>query len=99
MNTQYIRVESMTSRRSNRAVANQFMIYAPEGVYFQSYNTIIAFAPRPTGNIILDENSWDYSRTTLKYLGQFLTPHTSPQTKRDIEKRISEGVYKLANLN
>ena len=44
----------------------------------------------------LDENYWDYSRTTLKYLKVFLGTQKS---KKEIEKDIKTGVYKTANLN
>ena len=39
-----IKVENMRSS-SGREVANQFRIWTKEGVYFQSYRSIIAFRP------------------------------------------------------
>lgn len=96
MNTKTIEVtvQQVESNKSGRAVANQFRIYTNDGVYFQSYRTLIAFRSND-GTIILDADSWDYSRTTLKYLHQFL--HTA--SKKEVEKAIKGGVYKLANLN
>jgi hypothetical protein len=38
-----IKVKQMTSSRSGRPVANQFIIYTIEGEYFQSYDSVIAF--------------------------------------------------------
>ncbi|KKN75879.1 hypothetical protein LCGC14_0375870 [marine sediment metagenome] len=46
-----MKVENMTSSNGNK-VANQFIVTADEGQYFQSYKSIIAFWPnhlRPKG--------------------------------------------------
>ena len=88
-----VRVEQMTSPRSGRPVANQFEIYTPKGVYFQSYRSIIAFKPY-NGKTQLDEYYWDYSVTTSRYRNEFLNENTN-ETRR----RIKEGEYKLTNLN
>lgn len=89
--------------RSGRPVANQFIIndydYESERnvSYFQSYDSIIAkIIYYPTKMVILDQTFWDYSRTTLKYLGCFLAGH---MTKAEIQAKIDSGEYKLANLN
>ena len=78
---------------SGQPVKNQFLIYAPNGVYFQSYDSVIAFRDH-NGNIFLDENKWDYSMTTGKYRNIFLH-----EDKRATEKKIKEGRYTLTNLN
>lgn len=83
----------MKSRNGNY-VPNQFEIYTDDGVYFQSYRSIIAFKPC-SGKIQLDEKFWDYSRTTSKYLNQFLRV----SGKKEIEQKIKAGDYELANLN
>ena len=51
-------------------------------------------------NIVLDENYWDYSRTTLKYLTKFIFDfmHIATNTK-EIRKHIKDGNIKLSNLN
>jgi hypothetical protein len=72
---------------------NQFVIETEEGVYFQSYDSIIVFRPYG-GKTELDEHYWDYSRTTGKYRNRFLG-----ETKKDTERRIKEGIYSLKNLN
>lgn len=87
--------------QSGNAIANQFIINSPENtaVYFQSYESLIA--KNSLGEITLDEYYWNYSRTTLKYLAQFLR-HTTGQAingKADIQSKIDSGEYKLANLN
>lgn len=76
-------------------VANQFEISTADGVYFQSYNSVIAFKPNKRGEKIkLDERYWDYSNTTGKYRNIFLN-----ETKKETEAKIKSGVYELVNLN
>lgn len=88
-----IKTYSMTSPRTGNPVANQFEIYTPEGKYFQSYRSIIAFVSN-SGKIILDEYYHDYSRTTSKYLTQFLDMNTQERRKAIKDKQII-----LTNLN
>ena len=88
-----IKVKQMTSNRSGRSVANQFIIYTSEGKYFQSYDSIIAFKDNE-GNVTLDDYTWDYSRTTGKYRNEFLGEYIA-----DTRGKIESGKYKLANLN
>ena len=71
---------------------NQYVIKSDGARIFQSYDSIIAL--KTDGMVILDENKWDYSRTTGKYRNKFLD-----ENKADIERRIKEGRYFLANLN
>jgi len=88
-----VSVENFTSIRSNKPVANQFRIFTEEGVYFQSYGTVIAFRP-VRGRVQLDSSYWDYSRTTGKYRNQFLGEGIA-----DTRKKIESGEYTLVNLN
>ena len=67
-------------------VPNQFIITTPEGTYFQSYKSIIAFKDKD-GNITLGRD-WGYSVTTGKYRNIFLG-----EDKKTTEKKIKEGVY------
>jgi hypothetical protein len=78
----------------NGAVKNQFELTTPEGRYFQSYDSIIVFIPNDGSKIQLDAKYWDYSKTTSKYRNQFLG-----EEKKTTERKISEGVYQLTNLN
>lgn len=78
----------------NGAVKNQFEIRTNEGIYFQSYNSIIVFKPFCGGKIKLDSKYWDYSKTTGKYRNQFLN-----ETKKETEQKIKEGIYELVDLN
>jgi len=88
-----VRVSNLNSPAGNPA-PNQFWITL-EGVghYFQSYSTLIAFMDF-MGNVILDENAWDYSTTTGKYRNIFLG-----EKRAETEKKIKSGEYKLADLN
>ncbi len=88
-----IKTYQMTSPRTGNPVANQFEIYTPEGKYFQSYRSIIAFVNK-FGQIMLDEYYHNYSRTTSKYLTQFLNMNTKERTRAIENKQIT-----LTNLN
>lgn len=88
-----VKVTQMTSDRTGEAVRNQFILQTKEGMYFQSYNSVIVFQPNK-GKIQLDKKYWDYSRNTDKYRNQFLN-----ETKQETQKKIDSGVYKLTDLN
>ena len=92
-----IKVNNMTSHRTGNPVANQFEIETPKYIIFQSYNSIIAKKERGfQGKVTLDSYYWDYSRTTLKYLKDFLGVNLS---KKEIQSYIDQGIYKTRNLN
>lgn len=63
---------------------------------FQSYDSIIAIKTTWSDrvDIELDEQTWNYSRTTSKYRNMFLGEST-----QDTKDKIKAGVYKLTNLN
>jgi len=86
-------VQNMLGRTGGK-VPNQFEIYAAEGVYFQSYDTIIAFRPYGGGKVQLDRDKWDFSVTTGKYRNQFLGCD-----KAATLKKIKSGEYEFADLN
>lgn len=87
-----MKVQNMQSSRGN-IVPNQFEIYADNGIYFQSYSTIIAFKSYG-GKVQLDKERWNYSKTTAKYRNLFLRMST-----KEIEKAIDNGTIELTNLN
>lgn len=87
-----IKIENMTSP-NGRKVPNQFIIYAPDATYFQSYKSIIVKETN-TGDVYLDRTYWDYSRTTSKYRNLFLGESTE-----ETEEKIKNGTYKLVDLN
>ena len=95
-----MKVQNMISARGN-TVPNQFEIYSDNGVYFQSYQTVIAFRPvgyrsggQPHERIHLDRDAWDYSVTTSKYRNQFLG-----ENKTETQRKIDSGEYILTDLN
>lgn len=88
-----MKVQNLESNRGN-TIANQFEITAPEGRYFQSYRSVIAFIPAGNGKIQLDKRYWDYSKTTGKYRNIFLG-----EDKKETEKKIATGEYELCDLN
>ena len=69
-----MKVRNMTSERSGREVANQFIITDGNKTVFQSYDSticIIDFNKQGAERVTLGRD-WDYSNTTRKYLYQFL---------------------------
>lgn len=97
-----MKVENMTSPQGNK-VANQFIItdkWLDEKEQrwktvktFQSYKSTIAIV-FSGGTVLLDENTWDYSRTTGKYRNEFLN-----ETIAETRAKIKSGEYILADLN
>ena len=73
---------------------NQFEVYTDEGVYFQSYDSVVAFKPSSSEEKIKVGVDWDYSRTTMKYVGQFLGQNTA-KTRRDIKDEVILVDYDL----
>lgn len=65
-------VRNMTSARSGREVANQFVIEDGNKVVFQSYETPIAVYDRVSCECIVNFDYFDYSVTTSKYFNQFI---------------------------
>jgi len=92
VNGNKIKVQNMASSKGND-IPNQFIISTKDGIYFQSYNSIIAFKSRD-GKTYLDSYYWEYSKTTGKYRNLFLN-----ETKKDTEQKIKDGTYILTNLN
>ena len=98
-----MKVENMTSSSGNQ-VANQFIITAPEGRYFQSYSTMIVYIPNSNGagseiawthnKVHLDRNGWNYSKTTSKYRNLFLG-----ETTKETKAKIKSGEYILTALH
>ena len=86
------RISNMITARGNPA-ANQFMIHTDNGVYFQSYSSMIAFIPND-GKIQLDAYYWDYSVTTGRYRNAFLE-----ENMKETRAKIASGEYELVNLN
>ena len=99
-----MKVQNMKNS-AGRAVPNQFII-TDEGhgalgnftkrEVFQSYDSVIVIRTQweDYTRIEIDENKWDYSRTTGRYRNQFLR-----ESKKETQAKIDSGIYTLANLN
>lgn len=87
-----MKVSNMVSSKGNK-VANQFIIQDDDCnvSYFQSYNTMIAMVS-DDGKFI--DYQWQYSRTTSKYLYQFLG-----MNRKQIETGIKDGSITVTDLN
>ena len=94
MDIQKIKVTNLSSPRSRKEVENQFVIRTPQGEYFQSYASIIAFRPYGINGTVLDENYWNFSTTTSRYRNEFLG-----DTTKDCKDKIKSGEYILRDLN
>ena len=88
-----MKVQNMESNRSNRPVANQFIITDGNVEYFQSYKTIIAKKDYLTGITTIDKNN-PYSKTTSKYLYQFVGTDS-----KQFKTKLRDGKYQIADLN
>lgn len=88
-----VKASFFTTNAGNTA-ANQVEIVTEEFRYFQSYDSIIARKNRQTGEVVLDENYWNYSKTTGKYRNEFLGEGVA-----ETRKKIKDGTYTLGNLN
>lgn len=87
-----MKVRNMISNSTGREVANQFIIVHEGKVYFQSYQTIIAV--KEAGKITVDNNAENYSRTTSKYLYQFLNTD-----RKNLLQDVKAGRIVRADLN
>jgi len=89
----YVYVENLEGAK------NQFLIHTPEGLYFQSYDSLIAFKGFENMNaeeyIYLDIHKWDFYNATQKYRNIFL----GVKRTADIERKIKGGKYILIDLN
>lgn len=90
-----MKVENMESSRGN-AAPNQFIIRDGKKTYFQSYATVIAVYEGDSvqDKVTIDTNALSYSRTTSKYLYQFLG-----MNRKEIEQEVKDGTIKVKDLN
>jgi hypothetical protein len=86
LNGKFEKVENMQSS-SGRDVPNQFNIFTDKAVIFQSYDSIIAI--KQYGKRTIIGKDFDYSKTTMKYLKEFLRNSGVIETR----KLIDDGTY------
>ena len=79
--------------KATQMANNQIIIQSHDGQYFQSYDSIIAYRD-VDGQLTLDRDNWNYSKTTAKYRNLF----TGLTTKATLSA-ISAGTIKLEDLN
>ena len=72
---------------------SQFAIFVDNGVLFQSYNTLVAMKTLD-GKVYIDPQGYRYSRTTMRYLCQFL----GEDSIRDIDEKLKNGEYEFATI-
>ena len=77
---------------------NQVVIISDNSKAFFSYNTKIA--EYINEQLYLNLHYWNYSKTTLKYLKEFMNTYTpiSYNTKKQVEDLIASKYIKLAIL-
>ena len=75
---------------------NQFLFYMDGKVFLQSYDSVVAC--KSVGEAPILYKDWDYSRTTMKYVGKFLSDVFNRHiTKKDIIKMEKEGKVIIKN--
>jgi len=85
------KVSPLTSN-AGRDIANKMEIEVGNVRYFQSYDSVIVKVAN--GDVELDHDTWDYSRTTSKHRNQFLGENT-----KTVQAKVKSGEYKLVDLN
>lgn len=91
-------VYSLVSPRTGRAVPNQFVVVENGIKYFKSYKTIIARVKK--GVVTLDREKWSFSKTTVKYLCEFLqSVNINCYGINDVREAIANNKFELKNLN
>lgn len=80
-------LKSIKQSSARQLNPNHTEVIIDDACLLYSYGTLVAFTK---GNQVYLTSSWDYSRTTLKYLGQFLGANTAT-----IRTRIASGQYKV----
>lgn len=100
-----MKVRNMTGNSGN-PVHNQFILegvpagqfnregeHIPSGDTFQSYQSIIAHLDCH-GQLWLDADTWDYSRTTARYRNKF-----TGLTTKETQAGIKDGSIRLVHFN
>ena len=93
------KVKNLRSRNGN-FIANQFEVIQTKKNYckhiFQSYNTIIATIEYKNNSktVLLDTDALNYSRTTSRYLYQFML-----MNRQEINKLTEQNLITFKNLN
>lgn len=91
-------VTQLETRGGNQA-QNQYHIQQDSRYIFQSYNSIICIIDYSTKTICFGRD-WDYSRTTLIYLYQFLNNNNIYlSNKKEVENAMDEGSITISTIS
>ena len=90
-----MKVHQLRSPRSGNPVANQFEVQTDDAIYLQSYSTVVARKRVVDGGVVIElDPAWDCSRTTTKYVCQWMDMNSG-----EIRKRIKDGTFIECDLN
>lgn len=96
-----LKVRNMTSKRSGKEVANQFVITDDERRVdlFQSYQSPIVEIDRNNLTITVYKD-YDYGVTTRKYRNQFMMEQGFPElaTNKEFKKYMALGTYDIFTI-
>lgn len=95
--------QDYNGNKSKRPVKNQWIITRPEGKYFQSYNSLVAFIPNDKRKkILLDAATWKCSLTTTRFLDWFLAVSSREYPESMIKSgkaKVVENLWALMGRN
>jgi len=98
-------MDKIPKTKNFKGLKNQFITILEDGVYFQSYDDVIAKVDY-LGEILLDQDYWRFSQTQTsnKHLYAFLKEHygnlpKGKVNKEYINKLIENEVIKLTQFN
>lgn len=98
-------MDNIPKAKNFKGLKNQFITIFEDGVYFQSYDTMIVKVDY-LGEILLDQDYWRFgqTQTTNKHFYAFLKEHygdlpKGKVNKEYINKLIENGVIKLTQFN
>lgn len=84
------KIQNIINNNGN-AAANQFVITTDKGIYFQSYNSVVAFWDGLNRRLKVTP-LWDYSATTRKHFYIFLNDYTNIfADRKNVLSKIKDG--------
>ena len=86
-------VSNLINAKGNPTV-NQFVIFENDSITFQSYNSKVCKITNNGKNLVVTfGRDWDYSRTTMKHLNEFLAQNSllNLTSAKDIRTAIKNG--------
>jgi hypothetical protein len=77
-----------------RPVPNHFVIEYNGFKWLQSYNALVARIDVESEEVELDQNYWEYSKTTARHRNAFLGMDNS-----EVKRHVDDGTFRLVDLN